>query len=221
MGMLPPMQKDSDELAPEGAEDPETEGSKSEVDEPSPKQQDARDRAGRPSRRPKAKHKPLTEEEINSPKKQTLYMLGAIAASTVLLWGAARFACNAHPPDSRRARLATTDQLARTPKGAAVELQQRWAGHKFVEALELAKGDVADQLQKDLRDCESNLSACDSKREQLEGKVSSMGELISGDARTAKVRVRTTTGNDTQTFVLDLEAAGLLWKAVKRSPDKG
>jgi hypothetical protein len=207
---------EDDEEADEDEEDEAADDEDDEDDEPRPKRD-----AARPSRRSKTPPTALTEEQINSPKRQTLYLLAVVAGATVIMWGAARFACNAHPPDSRRARPATTDQLARTPKGAAVELQQRWTSHRLVEALDLAKGEVATQLQKEVKDCEENLAACDAKREQLEGKVSSMGEQLDRDARSAKVRVKTTVGNETQTFVLELEADGPLWKVTKRTPDKG
>ena len=162
----------------------------------------------------------MKESEIDSPKKQTIYLLGAVAAMTVLLWGAARFACNAHPAASKRPRHATTNQLAGTAKGAAIELQDRWATYHFVEALELARGDVEKQLSKELEECEADLSACDAKRDALEGKVHTMGEVLNLDARTAKVKVTTTVDDQSpKAYLIELTAEGPLWKVVKRTSE--
>ena len=108
--------------------------------------------------------------------------------------------------------------VARDPKGAAVELQQQWTAYQFAGALELARGDVADQLLKDLQRCEADLKTCEANREKLAGKVISVGELISREGRTAKVRVKTTAEGETKTFLLDLKSEGSQWKVVKRSP---
>jgi hypothetical protein len=148
-------------------------------------------------------------------------MLGAVAATTVVLWGAARFACNAHPPGSKAARPAPISVVAREPKGAAIELQQRWTEYQFAGALELARDEVADQLKKDLESCEADLPACEAKREKLDGKVLSVGELLSQEGRTAKVRVKTTADGETNTYLLDLKREGNQWKVVKRSPEAG
>ena len=163
----------------------------------------------------------MSEARIDSPKKQTLYMLGAVAAATVVLWGAARFACNAHPPESRKARSAPISVVARQPKGAAIELQQRWATYDCPAALEFAKGEVQQQLYKDQQECEADFSACESRRAKLVGKVTSLGEVLSRDARSAKVRVQTTADGETKTYLLELTQDGMLWKVVKRAQETG
>jgi hypothetical protein len=147
-------------------------------------------------------------------------MLGAVAAATVLMWGAARFACNAHPPASKKPRHVTTGELAKTPKGAAIELQQRWIGHQYAAALELAKGEVAKQIQEELEACEADIAACDKKRDQVAGKLRSMADLVSRAGRSAKVRVRTSiAGEAPQTYLLEVESAGDWWRAVKRTAE--
>ena len=161
-----------------------------------------------------------SEEQLDSPKRQTLYLLGAVAAATVLMWGAARFACNAHPPASKKPRHVTTGELASTPKGAAIELQQRWIGHEYSAAMELAKGEAAEQILRDLHACETDISACDKKREQAAGKLKSIAELVSSTRRRAKVRVRTSLdGQAPQTYLLELELGPYWWQTVKRTAE--
>ena len=174
-----------------------------------------RRRKGRPKR-----PQPPTEAQIDSPKQQTLYMLGAVAIATVVMWGAARFACNAHPPASKKPRHATAADFARTPKGAAIELQQRWIGHEYSAAMELAKGEAAEQILRDLHACETDISACDKKREQAAGKLKSIAELVSSTRRRAKVRVRTSLdGQAPQTYLLELELGPYWWQTVKRTAE--
>jgi hypothetical protein len=162
----------------------------------------------------------LAESQIDAPRKQTLYLLGAVAGATVIMWGAARFACNAHAPISMRPHVATIDQLARTPKGAAIELEQRWATNDFAAALELTKGELHQQVMQEQQRCEADLSWCDAQREQVAGKVISMGEVLSRGPRSAKVRVRTTIGTKTTSHLLELEPNLRMWKVVKRTAEQ-
>jgi hypothetical protein len=83
-------------------------------------------------------------------------MLGVIAASTVVMWGAAKFACNAHPPESKKPREVGTVELASTPKDAAIEMIHRLASYEFDRALELADTEPAQEVERQLRACESN-----------------------------------------------------------------
>jgi hypothetical protein len=174
-----------------------------------------RRRGSRPQRPPRP-----TEAQIDSPRKQTLYLLGAVACATVIMWGAARFACNAHAPISMKPHAATLDQLARTPKGAAIELEQRWAVSDFAAALELTKGELHQKVMQEQQRCEADLSRCDAEREQVAGKVISMGEVLSRTPRSAKVRVRTTIGSKTTTHLLELEPDVRVWKVVKRTAEQ-
>ena len=103
-----------------------------------------RDDDERPRRRKKKKRPkrplPRSEAEIDSPDMQTLWMLGSLAGLVLIMWGGARFACNAHPDETRKPREITTSELASDPKEAAIELAQRWAIKNFDGALEFATG---------------------------------------------------------------------------------
>src|SRR6188508_2025215 len=70
--------------------------------------------------------RPLSEAEINAPDTQTMVMLGALTAMTIILWVWAHAGCNYHPPrETRRPRDVTTAELTREPKDAAIEFQHR------------------------------------------------------------------------------------------------
>src|SRR5262245_50252265 len=82
---------------------------------------------------------PRTEREIDAPDRLTLLMLGVMGFMTIVLWAFARGGCNYHPPrETRRPRPVKTEELARDPKDAALEMQQRLIQYDFDGALELA-----------------------------------------------------------------------------------
>jgi hypothetical protein len=175
-----------------------------------------------PRRRPRPAPKLPDEDEIDAPKKQTLWMLGALAVAIVSMWGASRFACNAHPMQTRKPREIPTSELAKDPKGAALELAQRWASYDFAGALELAKGPLAAQLSKEQQQCEQDKSGCDSKRAEQKDKVLATAVLISREANLAKARVSTEGGaTGKETYVLTLDREGNSWKASAKGPDTG
>jgi hypothetical protein len=184
---------------------------------PVPRRAKERARRGPAKRRRQPRPRRPSEAEINSPRKQTIYLLGVVAGATVLMWGAGKFACNAHPPQSMQPRVATLNRLARTPKAAAIELQQRLATFEYSGALELSKGELHQEVMAGLKKCEAELGACDANRERVAGKVISMGEVLSRGGRQAKVRVRTTIDGKTTSYLVELEADGGLWRAVKRT----
>jgi hypothetical protein len=161
-----------------------------------------------------------SEDVINAPNKHTLYMLGALALAIVTMWSASRAACNAHPMQTRKPREVSTADLARDPKGAALELSQRWAAYDFDPALELAKGSLADQIKKDQQQCETDKAACDQKRQALEEKVLATAVLLSREADRATARITMHGGAvGKESFVLEIERDGALWKGVSKRPD--
>ena len=91
--------------------------------------------AGAASERPKKKKKPkapppppLSEDEIDSPNRQTIGMLGVIGIMTLCMWIFARGGCNYHPPkETRDPRKIDLVDLARDPKDAALEFELRWS----------------------------------------------------------------------------------------------
>ena len=178
-----------------------------------------------PSDRPKKKKAkrprppiPRTEEEIDSPTKQTVGMLGVLCIMTVIMWAFARGACNYHPPkETRTPRKVTTVDLAHDPKNAAIELQQRWLTHDFAGALELATGDVTAQIQRDQAACDA---ACLAKKPALEKTVLTSAMLTEMGPLGATVRV-TSVGvpEGTKAYVMRLERADQIWKANDRKVD--
>ena len=180
-----------------------------------------------PSDRPKKKKAkrprppiPRTEEEIDSPTKQTVGMLGVLAIMTVIMWAFARGGCNYHPPkETRVPRKVTTAELAHDPKNAAIELQQRWLTRDFDGALELASGEVTTQIQQDKAACDA---ACLAKRPALEKTVLTSAVILDVNPTGATARV-TSVGlpDGTKAFVMHLERADPIWKAVNRVPDTG
>jgi hypothetical protein len=161
-----------------------------------------------------------SEDVIDAPSKHTLIMLGALALAIIVMWSASKAACNAHPMQTRKPREVSTADLARDPKGAALELAQRWAAYDFAPALELAKGPLAEQIKKDQQQCEQDKSGCDKKREEHQDKVLATAVLISRDTNGARARVTTQGGAvGKETFVLELAQDGALWKGVAKLPD--
>ena len=180
-----------------------------------------------PSDRPKRKKAkrprppiPRTEEEIDSPTKQTVGMLGVLCIMTIVMWAFARGACNYHPPkETRVPRNVTTADLAHDPKNAAIELQQRWLTRNFDGALELAGGDVTAQVQHDKAACDA---ACLAKRPALEKTVLTSAEILDVNPLGATARV-TSTGlpDGPKSYLMHMERADTIWKASDRTVDTG
>lgn len=163
---------------------------------------------------------PKTEEEIDSPSKMTVGMLGILGGLTVIMWALARGGCNYHPPkETRVPRVVTTEELARDPKNAAIELQQRWLTHDFSGAAELASGEVAQQLQQEKAACNA---ACLAEKKSLSEKVLTSAVILDANMMGATARV-TSVGlpGGSKTFLMRLERADSIWKATLRKPDDG
>jgi hypothetical protein len=162
---------------------------------------------------------PRTELEINAPDPQTLWMLGALSGAVLLMWGAARFACNAHPDETKQPREIATKDIASDPKAAAIELELRRATQNFAGALELAKGELATELEREKQKCDSAPGSCDPKK--FEGKVVTTGQLLSRSPTTAIARVTTSVEGKSESRIVTLEPETGFWKAVSRRPDTG
>jgi hypothetical protein len=161
---------------------------------------------------------PKTEEEIDSPSKMTVGMLGVLGLMTVIMWSLARGGCNYHPPkETRVPRVVTTEELARDPKNAAIELQQRWLTRDFVRAAELATGEAAQQLQQDKAACNA---ACLAEKESLSDKVLTSAVILDANMMAATARV-TSVGlpGGPKVFLLRMERAEAIWKATMRKLD--
>ena len=163
---------------------------------------------------------PKTEEEIDSPTKQTVGMLGVLGILTVVMWAFARGGCNYHPPkETRTPRQVSTEDLARDPKNAAIELQQRWLTRDFAGALELASGDVATQLKQEQAACNA---ACLGERKSLSAKVLTSAVILDASMMGATARVSSVgLPGGPKVFLVRLERAESIWKASLRKADDG
>jgi hypothetical protein len=163
---------------------------------------------------------PQTEEELDSPTKQTVGMLGILGLMTIIMWALARGACNYHPPkETRVPRKVTTEELAHDPKNAAVELQQRLLTHDYAGALELATGDAAAKVQQQKAACDA---ACLSTRKALELTVLTSAVVVEASPIGATARV-TSVGlpGGPKTNLIRLTRAEAFWKATELKPDDG
>ena len=162
---------------------------------------------------------PKTEEEIDSPSKMTVGMLGVLGGMTVIMWALARGGCNYHPPkETRVPRVVTTEELARDPKNAAIELQQRWLTHDFTGAAELAAGEVAQQLQQEKAACNA---ACLAEKKSLAEKVLTSAVILDANMMGATARVTSEGLPGKKVFLMRMERADAIWKATLRKPDDG
>jgi len=156
------------------------------------------------------------EARLDSPKIQTLALLSIVAVLTVILWGSAKLACNSKTASARPPLKLSSTELAKDPKDAAFELQQRWAMHDFSRVRALAKDKVLAELDQAERRCAEDRK-CEQAREELERRVKSTAALLSSSQTTAKVRVKTYGAEGgPQTYVLDMVKEGDLWKATSR-----
>ena len=163
---------------------------------------------------------PQTEEELDSPTKQTVGMLGILGLMTIIMWALARGACNYHPPkETRVPRKVTIEELAHDPKNAAVELQQRLMTHNYAGALELTTGDATAKVQQDKAACDA---ACLGTRKALEQTVLTSAVVVEASPIGATARV-TSVGlpGGPKTNLIRLTRAEAFWKATELKPDDG
>jgi hypothetical protein len=210
---------DSEEPDGEGAEDSEA-APEPVPEKPARVKKAAAGAAPRKRRRPKQKRLPRTEEEIDSPKPLTLWLLGVMTSATLVMWGSARLACNYRGDAPKATPQLNTAALSRTPKDAAIELAQRWATQDYSGALELSKGQLAQDIQQEKQKaCGGNEAACKQKSAELAASVLTRGVLISQDSTSALVRVTSKLPSGSKTVLLRLEPEGPIWKGVERTAD--
>lgn len=168
---------------------------------------------------------PLSEDEIDSPNRQTLGMLGVIGIMTLCMWIFARGGCNYHPPkETRDPRKIELADLARDPKDAAMEFELRFATKSFGGALELAKGPIVDLVKEQQKSCDAN-PGCAQQASTLRGAVLVKGELLERDPFHATSRITTTgigtSGKGSERHIIKVERDGQIWKTVSRDVDDG
>jgi hypothetical protein len=165
---------------------------------------------------------PLTEDEINSPSKKTLGMIGVIGTMTLCMWVFARGGCNYHPPkESRDPRKIELTDLARDPKDAAMEFELRWSTKSFGGAAELAKGPMVEKVKAAQQQCDADPS-CAKKASDLRSTVLLAAELLERGPTTAVARITTTgTGSPPERHIIRVEREQMIWKTVSRELDDG
>jgi hypothetical protein len=200
---------------------PEPAPAEAEPAAPPPKEEKPAASAAKPppeGARTPAKPNP-SELEINSPDRKTLIALFVVFAVTTVSWGAARFACNMHPPESRAAPKLPTERLLMSAKDAAIEFVQRWRSMDYEGALATVDGDeLAQELQKAKADCASKANECARQREASAGRLT-MAVVLAQDGFVADARVTTTLKGVKETYRVRMRREGGIWKAVSKSSE--
>ncbi len=160
-----------------------------------------------------------SEAEINSPDRKSLIALFVIFAVTTMSWGAARFACNMHPPESHAAPKLATDRLLLSAKDAAIEFVQRWRSMDYAGALETVSGDdLTAELSKAKADCAAKANECARQREASAGRLTT-AVVLAQDGFVADTKVTTALKGTKETYRVRVKRDGQLWKAVSKSAE--
>jgi hypothetical protein len=167
---------------------------------------------------PAAHPVPRTERELNSPTPLTLRLLGVIFLATFFPWVAAKVACNVREAPMREPPELPADVLARQPKDAALELQQRAASGRYREAAELAKGDAAKELLDADARCQKEPQPCAALRAQT---VATRAVLVGRGPLLAEARAESQVGDKTERYLMRLELDGNRWYVTTRTPYPG
>ncbi|HVU05541.1 MAG TPA: hypothetical protein VHE30_27525 [Polyangiaceae bacterium] len=158
--------------------------------------------------------RPPTEEEIDSPDQKTLTLLFVLFAVTVGSWGAARFACNMHPPESRSAPKVPTERLLTTAKDGAIEFIQRYRSSDFDGALQCATGDLVAQVTQKKEDCDKRANECAREREAQAGRLTT-AVVDKEDGFVGDAHVTTALKGETEKWhvIMKRDGVGMYWKA--------
>lgn len=200
-------QEPSEETPPEGSE---SEGEETEASAEA-------EEAAAPSRQPRRPAKPVgppTEEALNAPSRQTVGMLGVVAAATLIMWGAGRAACNYHEPgESLSPREVSLEARTRSPKDVALEFSHRWLTADFDIAAKLSTGDVAAAVAKDRASCSGDACAA---RKNAALTALSVAEAVQGNPVEGFIRVRTTGLPQGEVIKMyGVERVGQEWKVTR------
>jgi hypothetical protein len=161
---------------------------------------------------------PPSEEEINVPDWRTLTVLGALFVVTAGSWGAARFSCNMHPPESRPPPKLTIDRLAANSKDAAIEFIQRARSNDYDGALQLALRDARTDLEASRAACQKTAAECARKREAMAGLLTT-AIVERQDTSTADAIATTYFKGEKKSFRVKLARDATMWKVVSYSPE--
>lgn len=161
---------------------------------------------------------PPSEDEINVPDWRTLTVLGALFVVTAGSWGAARFSCNMHPPESKPPPKLTIDRLAATSKDAAIEFIQRAKSNDYDGALQLALRDARTDLESARAACQKTAAECARKREAMAGLLTT-AIVERQDMATADAVATTYFKGEKKTYRVKLARDGAIWKVTSYSAE--
>lgn len=144
-------------------------------------------------------------------ERQALGMAAAVFAVTLICWGGATFACNKHPPQYKPPTQVEKQDLARTPKDAAIELRQRELSGDLAGALELAEGSAADDVKRVQAECGGNCGK--------NGAALTRAEVVRFEGPQVLVRTLSEQGSQHTRLLMKMERRGPVWKAVERTAE--
>jgi hypothetical protein len=161
---------------------------------------------------------PQTEEEINVPKMQTVYMLGAMSALTIVLWFAAKLTCNVHPDQVREPKHFSTKDLAADPKNAAYEFHHNYETGDFTTAFDLATGEMRRIVENKLKECEQNPDDCAKSQRKLAGTIESTGKVLDRGMNRATVELTSYYRSvpNPKVFAFEVVREGEFWRVASR-----
>lgn len=160
------------------------------------------------------------ERVINAPSSLTLRLLTVMFLATFVPWAAAKLACNRRDAPARAPLDLPVEVLAKQPKDAAIEIEQRIATGRYDAAAELAKGDLKAQLLAQHAACQTDPKPCEERRSQS-GRVFTRAVVQRRGPLSAEVRAENTLGEARERFELRLEPEAGRWYAVSRAPFAG
>jgi hypothetical protein len=176
-----------------------------------------------PPAKPAALARPLSPEREREAEKQSVLgvrLVGAIFAVTMLSWAGAKLSCNRTTSPTLQPLPVSLESLTKRPKDTALELSQRAAGGRFSEALELAKGDAAAELESERQRCQAEPAPCQERQKQGDA-IQTTAVLLTRDPKSARVRTESFVGQSRERYVMELEFDGKSWAVVRRVPDPG
>lgn len=104
-----------------------------------------------------------SEAELDSPSRQTLWLLGIMAGATLVMWVLGRVACNYHVPgESLTPRSLTVEERSKSIKDAAIEFARSVESGDFAAARLVASGSAQsslDALEKSCSDCQARAAS--------------------------------------------------------------
>lgn len=161
---------------------------------------------------------PQTEEALNVPKMQTVYMLGAMSVLTIILWFAAKLSCNIHPDQVRDPKHFSTIDLAANPKNAAFEFHHRFETGDYATALDLSTGEMRKTVEAKLKECEQDADACAKNMARLAGTIKSTGRLLeqAGNRATVELTSISQTAPGQKSYSFEVVKEGDFWRVASR-----